>query len=143
MIRSVGPWLRAVLAAPLVLLAISAPAWAATARYPYKIAPTRTCLAQHGAHLLAAKLSYPHQIEWVVGRSAGTPVTILIAFSHDPQLAAMYEQKLMSYYSGERLSTRWIQRHLFLRQNVVVHPEIRTARESATRVATILDCLRR
>jgi hypothetical protein len=143
-IRNVKPHLRATLVALLVVLALSAPAWAATPTESYKIAPTRACLTQRGARLLAAKYSTPrHQIQWILATAAGFPVTIEMEFSDNPTQAAAQERRLRHAYRIEKLSGTWIRDHLFRRENVVVHPNITAARVTASRVATIVGCLRR
>lgn len=144
MIRNVGHRLRATLTALLVLLVMSAPAWAATPTKPYRIAPTRACLTQHGAHLVAAKFTTPrHQIDWVLATAAEFPVAIQMEFSSNSTRAAAYERKLAHSYRAERLSTTWIRDHLFRRQNVVVYPDVTAVRVTASRVAAIMGCLRR
>lgn len=144
MIRNVRPLSRAIFAGLLVLLAVSATAWATTPTLRYKVAPTRACLTQHGAHLQAAKLTTPsHQIEWILATAAGFPVAIEIKFSANSAQAAAYERKLAQTYRAERLSKTWIRDHLLRRQNVVVHPDVSAVRVTASRVATILGCLRR
>jgi hypothetical protein len=139
----VNPLLRATVAGLLILLAVSATALAATTTKPYTIAPTRACLTQHGAHLQAAKLTTPrHQIEWVLATAAGFPVAIEMKFSANSVRAAAYERKLAHAYHAERLSKLWIRDHLYRRRNVVIHPDVPPVRVTASRVATIMNCLR-
>ena len=127
-----------------VLLALSVTAWGATATTPYKVAPTRACLTRHGAHLLAANYtSTRHQIQWILATAAGFPITVEMEFSANPAQAVVYERRLRHAYRVESLSKTWIRDHVFRRENVVVHPNVTAARVTASRVATIVGCLRR
>jgi hypothetical protein len=140
----VKPQPRAAVTALLVLLGMTASAWAGTSAGPYRVAPTRRCLIRNHAELIPGKYTTRvHQIQLVLGYGAGFPVTVEMEFSRNVTQAAAYERRLKHTYRVEMLSQTWIRHHLFRRQNVVVHPDVTAARLTASRVATILSCLRR
>jgi hypothetical protein len=143
MIRDVRPPLRVTLTALLVLLAVSAPAWAATPTKPYKIGPTRSCMIEHHAHLAPANRAQLNQIQWVITTVMGSPLAFDMDFSASPSQAAVHQRTLRRTYRVDGMSRTWIRWHLLRRENVVVHPDNVATRFTANQSATILGCLRR